>query len=144
MRFQTVLLHPCFLALAVKGGGFHTPLMCTCQPASMGSRRAVTVLFLPFDFSLLRLLFFLLSGFQLQNRCLQGCAGEAEGYGFGLSDIWGFHYVSRRLLNIWKGARCDRRWYDRSRGGVLDMELYRGQTSPSIFAIWNCFIHVIL
>lgn len=65
MRFRTVLLHPCCLALAVKGGGFHTPLMCTCQPASAGSRRAVTALSLPFDFSLLRLLFFLLSGFQL-------------------------------------------------------------------------------
>lgn len=102
MKFWTVLLHPGCLALAVKGGRFHTALTCTCQPASTLSCSAVTALCLPFDFSLPRPLLVLLSGFQLPNCCLQGCAGEAEGYGFVLSDIWGFHYISRHLLNTWK------------------------------------------
>lgn len=75
--------------------------------------------------------------------CLQGCTQEAEGYGFVLSDIWGFQNVSRHLLNIWRGEiwsgliwalswQCP--WH-----GII-----RGSTIASVSATRNCFICAIL
>lgn len=56
----------------------------------------------------------------------------------------GFSLCLKASIEHLEEARCDRCWYDHSRCSVLDMELYRGQPSPSIFATWNRFTVVIL